>query len=181
MKKILAVFLLINVVLSIAVFSGCNNDGEVNSDCVRIHIRANSNLDADQSVKMNVVAAVVEYLTPVLAECETASEAKTAIEDNLAEIESVADKKLAELGEDYKATASLSVEDFPTRQYLDYVFPSGKYDALIIELGEGAGDNWWCVAFPPLCFVPAEEGSDNFKYKSKIVEIIEDYFGSKDE
>jgi stage II sporulation protein R len=180
MKKILCLFLCSIFGFCIAVSGGCNKTEKTVSDCVRIHIRANSNLDNDQQVKMVVVKAVVEYLTPLLADCASANDAKQVILGNIDGVEQIADDTLAGLKIGYTASAKLTVEEFPTRQYLQYVFPSGKYDALIIELGEASGDNWWCVAFPPLCFVPIAE-SDNFCYKSKIVEIIEKYFGGEDE
>ena len=74
-------------------------------------------------------------------------------------------------GKKYTAKATLKREKFPTRNYDGINFSGGVYDALIVELGTGSGDNWWCVAFPPLCFVP-EETSENFRYRSLIVELI---------
>ena len=78
---------------------------------------------------------------------------------------------LAANGKKYTAKATLTREKFPTRNYDGINFSGGVYDALIVELGTGSGDNWWCVAFPPLCFVP-EETSENFRYRSLIVELI---------
>ena len=171
MKKI-AVFVLIIVSLSLFVsLSGCTPRSSVADDCVRIHIRANSNSDADQSVKMKVVEKVVEYLTPHLAACRTPSEAKKEINAAISEIEKVANGVLAANGKKYTAKATLKREKFPTRNYDGINFSGGVYDALIVELGTGSGDNWWCVAFPPLCFVP-EENSENFRYRSLIVELI---------
>ena len=69
----------------------------------------------------------------------------------------------------------LKKENFPKREYDGYVFPEGEYDALMIYLGEGKGDNWWCVAFPPLCFVPADGGED-ITYVSWVKEFLEDIF-----
>lgn len=178
MKKLILSAVII--VLICTLFGCTGGTGDVSTeDCVRIHIRANSNDESDQSVKRVVVAAVVEHLTPVLAECESPAEAKTAIRGQLKEIVEVADNALAAEGYAYTAAARLTVEEFPTRKYLNYTFEGGSYDALIIELGEGAGDNWWCVAFPPLCFIPAGEGEGDIVYKSKILEIIEQYFGRK--
>ena len=78
-------------------------------------------------------------------------------------------------GFDYKARVELKTETFPEREYDGYVFPAGEYDALMIYLGEGKGDNWWCVAFPPLCFVPADGGED-ITYVSWVKEFLEDIF-----
>ena len=77
---------------------------------------------------------------------------------------------LAEAGFSYRATVSLTKEKFPTRVYDGYTLPAGEYRALIVYLGEGVGDNWWCVVYPPLCFSSLSTG---VVYKSKIAEIIQ--------
>lgn len=153
MKKIVIVTLLLMISLS-----GCVDTKNRKQDCVRIHIRANSNSEIDQSVKLDVRDAVVNYLTPLLSDCKSS------------------DDVLLDKGFSYRATVRLSSEKFPYRKYDDVSFPAGVYDALIVELGEGTGNNWWCVCFPPLCFVP-DDGSENFRYKSKIVEIIKKFRG----
>ena len=153
MKKIVILTLLLMISLS-----GCVDTKNRKQDCVRIHIRANSNSEIDQSVKLDVRDAVVNYLTPLLSDCKSS------------------DDVLLDKGFTYRATVRLSAEKFPYRKYDDVSFPAGVYDALIVELGEGTGNNWWCVCFPPLCFVP-DDGSENFRYKSKIVEIIKKFRG----
>lgn len=153
MKKIVILTLLLMISLS-----GCVDTKNRKQDCVRIHIRANSNSEIDQSVKLDVRDAVVNYLTPLLSDCKSS------------------DDVLLDKGFPYRATVRLSSEKFPYRKYDDVSFPAGVYDALIVELGEGTGNNWWCVCFPPLCFVP-DDGSENFRYKSKIVEIIKKFRG----
>ena len=92
----------------------------------------------------------------------------------LGEIERVAARVLRENGFSYGARASLRREQFPTRVYADATLEAGEYDALILELGSGKGDNWWCVVYPPLCFT---SGNGNVVYKSKIAEIIKRFFG----
>lgn len=166
-KRIFLIFIIISTVL----LPSCTPSAAC-EDCIRIHIRANSNSETDQSVKMQVKDELVDILTPVLAACSTKSEAYSAISENLGLLKTHADKYLKNAGFDYSATVSLRKEKFPAREYLGTVYSSGTYDALIIELGNGDGDNWWCVAFPPLCFVPQSD-SENFRYKSKILEIIE--------
>lgn len=98
------------------------------------------------------------------------------IRNNLGALKKTSDDVLLDKGFPYRATVRLSSEKFPYRKYDDVSFPAGVYDALIVELGEGTGNNWWCVCFPPLCFVP-DDGSENFRYKSKIVEIIKKFRG----
>ena len=93
--------------------------------------------------------------------------------DNLEEIEKVADSVLNENGFSYSSKAGVRNELFPTRKYDDLVLDGGYYDALIIELGDAKGDNWWCVVYPPLCFTGEGQG---YQYKSKIKEIIDNFF-----
>lgn len=138
-------------------------------DYVRIHIRAHSDSDLDQSIKLDVRDNVVAYLVPLLKDCKNATQAKVIIGDNLDDICAVANQQLCGAG--YTAQARLCKEDFPKKSYGSLTLPSGSYDALVLELGEGAGENWWCVAYPPLCFV--EYDIDGVVYKSKIMEIIQ--------
>ena len=101
---------------------------------------------------------------------------KDIINKNLWKIESIADNVLVEEGFDYTASAKINNEYFPSRSYDGEVYPADYYDALIINLGSGSGDNWWCVAYPPLCFV-GEGMGNNIQYKSKLVEMISNFFG----
>jgi len=150
---------------------------DVEKEYLRIHVRANSNLESDQAVKMLVKNQVVKYLTPYIAECDTKAKAERLLTDRLEEIERVADQTLKGAGFNYTAKASVKSERFPTRCYGELELKAGVYDALILELGEGKGDNWWCVVYPPLCFTG--EGQ-SVVYKSKIMQIISDFFEKKE-
>ena len=80
-------------------------------------------------------------------------------------------------GFNYGCKAYIDAENFPTRSYDDVVLEAGVYDALILNLGSGKGDNWWCVVYPPLCFIGGNDnGQNNIVYRSKLLEIIEDFF-----
>lgn len=147
-------------------------EAEADTEFLRIHIRANSNEEIDQEVKLDVKNAVVEFLIPVLADADSKEEAEKILAENVGGIAAVADKTLIAAGFSYGARAEVRTEEFPTRAYGELTLPSGVYDALVVELGTGTGDNWWCVAFPPLCFTP-NGNSKNIIYKSKILEIIE--------
>ena len=117
---------------------------------------------------------MVEYLTPLVAECQTKAEAMQGIKASLVEIERVAGDVLESYGFDYGARANLKTESFPTRVYGELILPAGEYSALILYLGSGEGDNWWCVVYPPLCFVG--DGNANVIYKSKIKEIVDRFY-----
>lgn len=170
MKKILLGIVLI-AALAIGAVLILPEQTDAKSEYLRIHIRANSNDERDQAVKLKVKDAVVEYLIPLLAKAETKEDAERILRSHKEEIASEAARALEKEGYSYGAKADVKSEEFPVRQYGSETFPSGVYDALIVELGEGKGDNWWCVAFPPLCFTP-NANSKNIVYKSKIIEII---------
>ena len=149
----------------------------VESDFLRLHIRANSNSPEDQDVKFEVRQEVVNELTPIFVNITSKDAAMTALRNNLSRVEAAANRVLAAAGFNYKARADLRNEYFPTRHYNEYSVPEGVYDALIIELGTGSGDNWWCVVYPPLCFLENNIGGDRgVVYRSKLQEIIRRYF-----
>ena len=172
MKKILiAVVALVVVVAVIAAVPA-----KTNADFLRIHIRADSNDTADQNVKYQVKSAVVDYLTPYLANATTKQKAMKIVQSHLRDIEEVCDSVLLQNGFSYTSHAKLTEEQFPDRAYGDVTLAAGVYDALIIELGSGSGNNWWCVVYPPLCFVGGESnGTNQIIYKSKLMEIINEW------
>lgn len=169
MKKVLSLICLILICALLPFTSGCASS---ESEYLRLHIRANSNLECDQLVKLKVRDAVIDYLTPVLSEAEDVREAEKLIESRLPELEKLCNETLLSQGYSYGARARITDERFPTKSYGDLVLEGGVYRAVIIELGSGEGDNWWCVAYPPLCFI-GEDSGGNIRYKSIIMEIIE--------
>lgn len=174
MKKIIIVALVL-ILGGLMTFGILNN--KETSEYLRIHIRANSNSEIDQNVKYLVKDAVVQIMIPFLSECETKSEAETIILKNFDLIEKTANQVLAVNGFSYNSKARLSTEEFPTRDYNGFVLEEGFYDALILELGEGKGNNWWCVVYPPLCFLNNNASGEGVIYKSKLIEIIKSILG----
>ena len=183
MKKVCIIFLL-SIIISLVAVLGTNNVGMfgfaglntqtvgAGTEFLRIHIRANSNTEQDQKVKYLVRDKLVEYLTPVVAECESKSQAKAVLLAKEHELSFFTSRILRENGYDYGGQAIVKRENFPTRVYEDVTLSAGEYDALIVLLGSGKGDNWWCVVYPPLCFSGGKVTSENVVYKSKIAEII---------
>ena len=167
------------LIVAIIILSGIGltvRENEKHTEYLRVHVRAASNDEKDQAVKYKVKDAVVEYLTPFIVECDSKEKAQTLLTSRLSGIEEVADRVLQENGYTYKSKAQVKKEQFPTRVYDDVELESGIYDALIIELGEGKGDNWWCVVYPPLCFTGK---GVSYVYKSKISEIIDGFFNKE--
>ncbi len=177
MKRIIITFILIHILGGIATFGILNQkNSSANSEYLRIHIRANSNSEIDQNVKYQVRDAVVEAMIPFLSECTTKKEAERIIESNFSYIEGIANSVLLKNGFTYTSKARLANEEFPTRSYDGIVFEQGFYDALILDLGNGEGNNWWCVVYPPLCFLKSNATGKDVVYKSKLVEIIKSFF-----
>ncbi len=178
MKKILAGLFIIVVVAVTVVFvtKMGNATAAADTDYLRIHVRANSNEQIDQSVKYLVKDEVVKFITPYAAQCVDKDAAIKVISGILDGIEEVCDRVLRQNGFTYTSRASVRAEEFPTRVYGDLTLESGIYDALIIELGSGSGDNWWCVIYPPLCFTSA---TADVQYRSAIYDIINKFFGKK--
>jgi stage II sporulation protein R len=174
-RKIFCTLFVIVFVFAVSVIAiNTTTNDTTKTDYLRIHVRANSNSSEDQNIKYIVKDEVVSYITPYATECTTKEKAIEVISGILTDIEGVCDGVLRENGFTYTAKASIREEVFPTRSYGDLTLESGLYDALIIELGTGEGDNWWCVIYPPLCFTSA---TTNVTYKSAIVEIIKKWKG----
>ncbi len=171
MRKVCISFLIVAIIILSGICLILPKD-TTKKEYLRIHIRANSNDIVDQTVKYQVKEQVIIYLTPFIAECDTKQKAVNMLSVRLNGVKEVADRVLKENGFDYKSKAKIKNEEFPTRVYSGVQLEKGFYDALIIELGEGDGDNWWCVVYPPLCFTG--EGVA-YQYKSKILEIILDF------
>ena len=179
MKKIIFVLTtLIICLIAIGVsFNFQTTTNQNNADYLRIHIRANSNSEIDQEIKYKIKDEFVDYLTPKIAFCGSKSDVLEVINIESNNLENLANKVLYDAGFDYTANLVVRTEIFPTRTYEGFTLESGIYDALIVELGEAKGNNWWCVIYPPLCFT--NYSGDNFSgivYKSKIWEIIKKFF-----
>ena len=131
----------------------------------RFHVRANSDSEADQQLKQAVRDTILETFKEELNASRSAEETRLFLTDKLGEIEACARSAVQAHGFDYPVSASVGREYFPTRAYGDVVLPPGRYETLLAEIGAGAGQNWWCVMFPPLCYVDATRGfiSENGK------------------
>jgi len=168
MKKVIVI---VSVIAMVVLLIFGTTYKQVNKDYLRIHIRANSNTQIDQLVKYEIKDSVVQLMTPKVANCESFEDVKDCFEENLSVIDNLCNNILKAKGFNYVAKSKLATEEFPTRTYNGYTLENGFYDAVIIELGEAKGDNWWCVLYPPLCFTNACTGK-NVVYKSRILDLI---------
>ena len=135
------------------------------SKVLRFHVLANSDSVADQTVKKEVRDAVGIYLQPMLEEAESLEETKQIVDNNIEEIVQISKETLEENGYDYDVSAQITRTNFPEKSYGAYTFPKGEYEALQIVIGEGEGQNWWCVLYPNMCF------------RGSVFEIVEEEAG----
>ena len=116
---------------------------------------------------MRVKESVVNYIYEKTGDFKTVDEAKNFILNNDKAIKSIATKTIADNGYDYTVSSTFGFSDFPVKTYGDVIFPKGTYTSYTIKIGNGKGHNWWCVLYPPLCFVDVSTGvlPDNSKEK----------------
>lgn len=125
---------------------------------IRLHVLANSDSEADQALKLKVRDRVLETASDYFVPGATLEETRAVLTEHLADLAAAGADQVAQEGYRYPVTVSL--EDnywFPTKQYTDFALPAGEYTALRVVIGEGAGQNWWCVVFPPLCLGSVSE------------------------
>lgn len=181
MKKLFAA--LTALIAALMTFTGAFRDNNTKKDeCLRLHVIANSDSFEDQAAKLRVRDAILACVR----EDFTASnkrEAKLELAARGAELQKAAETALEECGMDYGAMLVSGEFDFPDRDYDGEFYPAGKYDALRVVLGDGAGQNWWCVMFPPLCIIETENEKAEFNddgtlvFKSVIWDFLKGVFG----
>lgn len=144
---------------------------------IRFHILANSDETYDQKLKLDVRDAVLAEMREPLKSSRSLEESKKILIENQEKMKNISLSVIHEMGYDYDVHVSLSKDLFPKKTYGDVVFPAGIYDAVRIEIGNAKGQNWWCVMFPPLCFVDisCEELSTDSKQNLKEVLTEEEY------
>ncbi len=135
------------------------------NEAIRLRILANSDLEADQQIKRHIRDAVNAEITEWVKDLESIEAARSLIQSNLPEIEQIAKKVIEQENLAQDVNVSFGRVAFPTKLYGQFLYPAGEYEAILITLGEGKGANWWCVLFPPLCFLDFSNGvavSDGF-------------------
>ena len=169
MKKIILVFITIIVFLGSLAFnySRIINTG-LASNMIRLHVVANSNSKNDQLLKLQIRDKVLEYTNTLLKNSKNIDETNYILRKNMDGISYVVKDYMREKNINYAVKLSLGEFSFPTKTYGDVVLPAGKYQALRVLVGEAKGKNWWCVLFPPLCFVDATHGKLSQATKQKL-------------
>ena len=188
-KKSLISLALAIVVLAVstACFDAESRQSSVSAYCdansiFRLHIIANSNSAEDQAVKLKVRDAVLEYEAENL-DAVSAAKTREELMTHGAELLEIIEGVLRSNGFDYGAQMLVGTFPFPDREYNGVLYPAGDYDAFRVILGDGAGENWWCVMFPPLCILKSDNGKidtdETIEFESVFVKLFKLLFGGK--
>ncbi|MFQ9951905.1 MAG: stage II sporulation protein R [Clostridium sp.] len=178
--------------MMLCTITGFAGQCETISDRVlRVHVLANSDSQEDQALKLKVRDKVLECSAYMLDDAQDLNQAEALTEQNLQDIQKVAQEEVYRQGYDYPVKVELTNMHFNTRVYETVTLPAGEYDALRVSIGEAQGHNWWCVMFPPMCLPAAEEskelqdvldpaqmeiveGGSQYEVKFKTIEVLED-------
>ena len=173
--KTLSIILLLGFVTAGIVLASDseNAKSELADNLIRLHVVANSDSPEDQELKNSVKDEIIKYMKDELKGVRDIDKSREIINDNLKYIKNIAEDEIKRQGKNYAVNVSLGDYPFPTKVYSDISLPAGVYQALRVSIGEGVGQNWWCVLFPPLCFVDATRGAVSESFKEDLEEIIE--------
>jgi len=147
---------------------------KIPDEAIRFRVVANSDSKYDQSIKLKVKTEVEKELYNMLKDTKGIDEARNTITNNLDDIDNKVNNLLIKEKYNLGYNLNFGYNYFPEKEFNGVVYEEGMYESLLVTLGEGKGDNWWCVLFPPLCLLEAEE-SDEVEYKFFIQELIEKY------
>ena len=180
--KILKITFILIVLFSIFIFINASNYVEAISDNLynsvfRLHVIANSDSKEDQNLKYIVRDNLLNYMNEKCKNLSSKDDVIQYARNNLTEIKQIAKNTIKENGYNYPVTVEIGNFEMPTKKYGDISFPEGYYDALRVKIGKANGQNWWCVMFPPLCFVDSSTGivSDSSKQTLKETLSKENY------
>ncbi len=147
---------------------------DLKENIVRLHVVADSDDEAAQALKLKVRDSVAEYTAELLKDTTTAEESYRILQANINKIQEVAQQRAEEEGCDLPVTAQVGEFDFPVKSYGEITLPTGNYNAVRVTIGSGKGQNWWCVLFPPLCFVDSEATAVSVSGKAQLQENLSD-------
>lgn len=178
MKKLFCILISFIVIFSISANNIAKGNTEDNSEVVRksiedkiirFHVLANSDSAEDQALKLKVRDEVLKFITPKLKDSKSIVNSRNIIKENDKEITSIAAKVIKDNGYNYKVVTELSHENFPVKTYGNITLPQGEYEAYRILIGAAKGQNWWCVMFPPLCFIDITKGEVSYKKTEAVM------------
>lgn len=156
-KKILTVLITLTLLITTLAVLPVHGESEIYSNVLRLHVIANSDSEDDQNLKLLVRDAVLAEAQILLCDVYDRAKAEETVMQNIEILRSVAERTVLDNGYDYPVAIELGEEEYPTKNYESCSFPAGEYTSLRILIGEAAGQNWWCVLFPPLCLSAATD------------------------
>ena len=172
-------FFVILVLLSVYIFictisyvSAVSSD--IANSVFRLHVIANSDSTEDQNLKLKVRDELLSYMNGLSKDCGSKEEVIKMAEEHIDELNEIASNVIYDNGFDYSVDVEIGTSDFPTKYYGDIALPAGTYDALKVKIGDASGKNWWCVMFPPLCFVDVSSGVVPDSSKEEMKESLND-------
>ena len=177
MKKILNFSLLV-FLLFLYVFISAQSyvsavSNNLSNAVFRLHVIANSDTNEDQTLKLQVRDALLEFMNGICANCATKKEAISIAQSHRDTFQEIAKQTIIDNGYNYSVKINIDNFYFPTKNYGDISLPAGLYDALRVEIGEAKGQNWWCVMFPSLCFIDISSGIVDEEAKENLEENLE--------
>ena len=173
LKMISILTFLIFIYSGICAFSYAKNVSlDISESVFRLHVIANSDSKEDQDLKYKVRDSLLEYMNNICKDCSSKEEAISLVEKNEENFKKIAEDTIKSEGYSYTVNINIGNFEFPTKTYGDISLPAGFYDALRVEIGEAKGQNWWCVMFPPLCFVDISSGIVPDKSKETMKENL---------
>ena len=162
---------IIGFILLIGLFTGIKNESvqavgtveKLSEKIIRFHVLANSDSKEDQDLKLKVRDAVIEFVSPSLKNSKSIGQSREILLSLKEEVIELAEKIIKEEGYNYSVDVELAMTNFPVKTYGNITLPQGEYEAFRILIGEAKGQNWWCVMFPPLCFIDMTKGQISYK------------------
>ena len=177
-KMILILSILLFIYTTLCAISYASYTSKDISDSVfRLHVLANSDSAEDQNLKYKVRDKLLDYMNSICTNTSNKEEAINIANSHLEDFKTIAKNTIEENGYNYDVTVEIGNFEFPTKNYGDISLPSGYYDSLRVKIGNASGQNWWCVMFPPLCFIDVTSGVVPEKSKEELKENMteEDY------
>jgi len=175
-KKVVCGIFVITLLFVVGMFSvnaeSLNLQSSIEQKLIRFHVIANSDSVEDQAVKLKVRDKVLQYISPKLKNSKSKEESEKILRNHDKEIIKIAEDTLKANGYEYKVITKMGKENFPVKVYGNITLPQGEYDAYKIIIGSGQGKNWWCVMFPPLCFVDITKGEVSYKENEKRMKQV---------
>lgn len=172
--RMVTTFILVLVLISGIVVASYSEDvsSGLAENLIRLHVIANSDSPEDQQLKRDIRDKVIDYMKDKFDTTKDINVTKRIINENLESLTSIAKDEISEYNKEYDVKVMLGDYPFPTKAYGDITLPAGNYQALRVVIGEGEGQNWWCVLFPPLCFVDATHGTVSDEVKEDLKQVL---------